>query len=73
MMFSVIWPKGCMVVEEPAITYGSTQFDNPTMLARDVHNNMLVNNLSAIPSPKTLTVQKYINCKDESSNTGRDK
>ena len=50
-----------MVVEEPAITYGSTQFDNPTMLARDVHNNMLVNNIPAIPSPKTLTVQKYIN------------
>ena len=47
-----------MMVEKPAITCGSTQFDNADTLARDVHNNTLANNLPAISSPQTLSIQK---------------
>ena len=50
-MFSVIWAQGCMTVENPLITYGSTKADTdiPATLARDVHNGMLANYVPASP------------------------
>ena len=51
-----------MMVENRAITCGSTQLDNASMLARDVHNNTLANNPPAIPSPQTLEYTKIQKC-----------
>ncbi|GAA6082489.1 uncharacterized protein LOC111234564 [Tachysurus ichikawai] len=51
-MFSVVWPQGCMMVENPTVTYGCTNGDIATTLA---------NYVPASPSPLCQIEPCFIN------------